>query len=334
MAEAGQPAGGLYDGFLAYRTPSDTEIRDVLRTALVAFDTNVLLNLYRYSEEARASVVEVMQALGDRLWLPFQVLEEFWRNRERALGDPMGQVRTSSAELEKLRNAAVEQLRIWVNRAALSPEETKEVEELLGKAFEEGQRLLNGLIDENAIQRARNTEHDPVLAQLDPVLAGRVGAPMNPSEYAEAVKEGQRRAAAGEPPGFADVAKSDRGGEGASGDYLVWEQVLREASTRGCQAVVLVTGDVKRDWWRYEGSYPRGPRIELAREMKGRCGAKFVLPPAGSATWFRRRPICVRGSWLGRGCGTYDQQERTFGERHIDRMDEKRSRRFAPSSRS
>jgi len=39
-------AGNLYQGFEAYRTHSDDELREVLRRALVVLDTNVLLNLY------------------------------------------------------------------------------------------------------------------------------------------------------------------------------------------------------------------------------------------------------------------------------------------------
>lgn len=270
-------SGGLYDGFIAYRTYSDDEMREVLRTSLVVFDTNVLLNLYRYSDETRASIIDVMKALGERLWLPHQVVAEFWRNRERALTDPLSQVRASAAELEKLQNAAVDQLRMWVNRAALSAEASAQAEARLAEAFEAAQSLLDDLIDEKEIQRARNTQHDPVLTLLEPVLAGRVGPPMSEADYAATVKEGQRRAEAGEPPGFADLKKSDRNSEGAAGDYLVWEQTLVEASYRKATVVTFVTGDVKRDWWRHEGNNARGPRIELAREMEQRCGARLLL---------------------------------------------------------
>lgn len=269
--------GGLYQGFEAYRTHSDGVLRDALKTSLVVFDTNVLLNLYRYNDQTRASIIEVMAALQERLWIPHQVLEEFWRNRERALTDPLGQVRQSSAELEKLRSAAVDQLRMWVNRAALSADASGRVEQHLCMAFEEAQSLLDDLIDERAIQRARSTQHDPVLSLIETVLDGRVGPPMSERDHAAAVKEGQRRAAAGEPPGFADEGKSSRGNEGAAGDYLVWEQVLVEASSRAVSSVVFVTGDVKRDWWRYEGGNARGPRVELAREMGQRCGAHLYM---------------------------------------------------------
>lgn len=271
---------GLYQGFEAYRTHSDDELKNALKASLVVFDTNVLLNLYRYNDETRASIIDVMKALRERLWLPHQVLEEFWRNRERALTDPLGQVRQCSAELEKLRSAAVDQLRMWVNRAALSADASDRVEQQLCTAFQEAQVLLDDLIDERAVQKARNTQHDPVLSLIETVLEGRVGPPLSEQDYAAAVKEGQRRAAAGEPPGFADERKSSRGFEGAAGDYLVWEQVLVEASSREVSSVVFVTGDVKRDWWRYEGGNARGPRVELAREMEQRCGAHlFMIRP-------------------------------------------------------
>lgn len=267
----------MYDGFEAYSTPSDDDVREVLRSALVVLDTNVLLNLYRYNEETRTSIIELMAALGDRLWLPRQVLEEFWRNRERALADPLTQVRASVAEMHRLRDAAVEQLHMWVNRAALGAGAAAAVEALLVSAFDEATTELDALIDDAQVGKARNTHHDPVLSQLEPVLADRVGPPMSGPDYEAAVKEGRRRAEAGEPPGFADARKTDRGPEGAAGDYLVWEQLLIEATQRGVGRVAFVTGDVKRDWWRYEGSNARGPRVELAREMAERCGARLHM---------------------------------------------------------
>ncbi|WP_435769899.1 PIN-like domain-containing protein [Nocardioides sp. SYSU DS0651] len=279
MNEDPTDRGDLYRGFEAYRTHTDEELREALRTCMVVFDTNVLLNLYRYNAETRASIVDVMTALSERLWIPHQVLEEFWRNRERALADPLGQVQQTADELEKLRAAAVEQLRMWVNRAALNKADEEAVESSLNEAFASAETLLDGLVDEAAVQRARNTQHDSVLSLLEPVLRGRVGSPMSAEKYVAAVKEGNRRAEASEPPGFADVKKVNRGGEGAAGDYLVWEQVLVEASARGVP-VLFVTGDVKRDWWRFEGNSARGPRVELARELKTRCGQDlFMLRP-------------------------------------------------------
>jgi hypothetical protein len=40
---------GLFDGFEGYRVPSDTDVDSAPRSALVAIDANVLLNVYRYN---------------------------------------------------------------------------------------------------------------------------------------------------------------------------------------------------------------------------------------------------------------------------------------------
>lgn len=83
---AGRPEPhGLFDGFEGYRTPSEDDYRRVLTEGLVVPDTNVLLNLYRYNAQTQTDLFAVLERLGDRLWIPHQVLVEFWRNRESAL---------------------------------------------------------------------------------------------------------------------------------------------------------------------------------------------------------------------------------------------------------
>ena len=222
-------------------------------------------------------MIDVMKALGDRFWIPHQVLEEFWRNRERALVSPLAEIQQSTHELEKQFNSAREIIQVWVNRAALDQGAADAVKNQLAESFSAAQRLIEGLIeDADQVAKARNTSHDIVLKLLEPVLEGHVGPPMKDSDHAAAVTEGKRRAAAGEVPGFADVKKAESSPEGAAGDYLVWEQVLSEAARRKLD-IVFVTGDVKKDWWRYEGSFPRGPRIELVRELRRRCQTMLYM---------------------------------------------------------
>ena len=55
---------------------------------MVVPDANVLLNLYRYTDQARDDLLSVLERLGNQLWVPHQVLVEFWRNRDAVLRDP------------------------------------------------------------------------------------------------------------------------------------------------------------------------------------------------------------------------------------------------------
>src|SRR5262249_8752970 len=137
-------------------------------------------------------------------------------------------------------------------------------------------RLIEDLVDEDRVAKARNTQYDTVLRLLQPVIYDHVGPPMEDAQHAAATAEGKRRAAAGEPPGFADAKKPTGNADGVEGDYLVWEQVLSEVARRKLD-LVFVTGDMKKDWWRYEGSFSRGPRIELSRELSRRCGTQLYM---------------------------------------------------------
>ena len=49
--------------------------------AVFIFDTNVLLNLYRYSAKTRNSLLGAFESLKERAWIPYQVAYEFMRRR-------------------------------------------------------------------------------------------------------------------------------------------------------------------------------------------------------------------------------------------------------------
>ncbi|EKE27035.1 MAG: hypothetical protein ACD_4C00082G0002, partial [uncultured bacterium (gcode 4)] len=56
-------------------------IKGLWKNAIFVFDTNILLNLYRYSNETSEQFLKTIEKLGNRAWLPHQVALEFHRNR-------------------------------------------------------------------------------------------------------------------------------------------------------------------------------------------------------------------------------------------------------------
>ena len=67
---------------------------------------------------------------------------------------------------------------------------------------------------------------------------------------------------------------------------MLWLQLLQEAQRRTCD-VLLVTGDVKKDWWQQrDGDIPARPRAELAVELREQAGVRlYMLTPAELLTW-------------------------------------------------
>ena len=120
---------------------------------------------------------------------------------------------------------------------------------------------------------SKDTKTDPVVQALEVLLVGKVGDPLAETDHAEAVREGLRRVDAELPPGYKDKKKGD---ESAAGDYLVWTQAVAEAQNRSSDLLIL-TNDVKEDWWRLIRGESRGPRVELVDEFRGATGKSLYM---------------------------------------------------------
>lgn len=68
--------------FAEYYELPEERIKEIWENSLIVFDTNVLLNLYRYNEDARTEFINVIKFYKERLWIPYQVGLEFHRRRE------------------------------------------------------------------------------------------------------------------------------------------------------------------------------------------------------------------------------------------------------------
>ncbi|MEV7218081.1 PIN domain-containing protein [Kitasatospora cineracea] len=258
---------------------------------MIVLDTNVLLNLYRSNERTRADTLAVLTKLRDRLWIPHQVLTEFWRNRELSSvrHHHSSKAKEARGALEKVSRAAQDALDRWVTSVHLKNdvEVTNQIEaglETLSQTMDEFRNLIEAQASKDALSGTASTDTDPVLIALEPLLNGRIGAPLSPEDHAKAIQEAQERADDEIPPGYEDFRTKSP--EQAAGDYILWVQILNEAQSRA-RDVLLVTGDVKKDWWtQRDGDIPARPRTELAAEMRTRAGVSlFMLSPGELLVW-------------------------------------------------
>lgn len=102
--------------FPGYYRPKQEEFAEKFKTCVFCFDTNVLLNLYRYTPETRDNLIEVLQhaKIKDRIWLPHRVGFEYQKSRINVLLSQLGLVSKAEgiidaaiADLEKLRRTAM-----------------------------------------------------------------------------------------------------------------------------------------------------------------------------------------------------------------------------------
>ena len=67
--------------FPGYFKLSNKEIETLWDKAIFTFDANILLNLYRYSDETREEFLKILEKIKDRVWITHQSAQEFFNNR-------------------------------------------------------------------------------------------------------------------------------------------------------------------------------------------------------------------------------------------------------------
>jgi len=265
---------GLYDGeFAGFKVATSTELDTALREAVVTVDANVLLDLYRFRPQTSQDLIKTLSGLGDRLVVPHQALREFWRRRQRTQDSPRSATKAANEALAKPNRAIHDALALWAKAVGADDDELSELTGQVDSFFDTlKNKLQQALPDSDA-----SHGEDPILEQLETILAGHVTSPLEPDEWAECVAEANRRIEAGEPPGYMDAGKQDGDlPEGSAGDYLVWYQATRHAKERD-RDLLIVTRDQKEDWWWRQQAKLIGPRPELASEYHELTGRRLFL---------------------------------------------------------
>ncbi|MEU8292253.1 PIN-like domain-containing protein [Streptomyces pseudogriseolus] len=277
---------GIFDCDDAYKTPTGTDFKRLFQSGMIVLDTNVLINLYRSNGGTRRDTFAVLRKLKSQIWVPHQVLSEFWRNRDlpSVKGHHRAKARTVCGAIDKAYRSLSDATDRWLADVHLEADDA--ARKRIGDYGEGIRNLLDGMkqfieeqAENDALDGTDSTHTDPVLLQLEPMLFGRIGEPLTPQGHAEAVEEAKRRAQEGIPPGYADY--EEKPDEQAAGDYIIWKQVIEEAKRIG-RDVLLVTGDIKEDWWTPRTAQTAArPRAELRNELRSMAGVElFMLTPS------------------------------------------------------
>lgn len=252
--------------FLGYYRPSEKEFSELWKNCLFVLDANVLLNLYRYSQETREELIGILKAISDRLWVPYQAALEYQRNRLFVIGQQATAYEEIQDNLRKTRDKLDNDLRSFTRHPFIEVEpllkRIKNIFAEIEKELNEHKQAHPNLIDEDYIRDDTTT-----------LLEGKVGSPYPSERMDEVYKEGKIRYDSKIPPGYSDVNKEERK---QYGDLILWFQVINKAKETK-RPVILITDDRKDDWWwRFEGK-TIGPRPELVEEMLSKAGVSFYM---------------------------------------------------------
>lgn len=259
------PVGGkLRTLFRGYYRPTADELNDIWATGELIFDTNALLNLFRYTDETRDDFLGALRARREDLWIPHQVGQEF---HERWL-DVVHQTHKAFDDVVTVLEGARKSAATLRSRFNTHPSlDANRIAALIDQS-------IDGALAEVESARSRQESYqsgkvDGIFSEVSDLFNGRVGSPYEPKRLEELYKLGESRYEKKFPPGYMDTGKD---GKREYGDFLLWMQILDHAEQTGRPAI-FVTQDAKEDWWRRSRGETYGPRPELVAEYFERAGA-------------------------------------------------------------
>ncbi|NLY45478.1 MAG: DUF4935 domain-containing protein [Tissierella sp.] len=253
-------------------------IDDIYKDALIVFDANSLLNLYRYNTRNREKYFEIIDSLEDRLILPYQVGLEFYKNRINLIKqrtDFKNIIKKYIEEsLEKLINVIESGNGSQEYNAALTILRNEvELKENIINIIEKSKKEILEKIDENneEILEDHILKEDPILNKINEIFHGKVNEEFSREELTKIYKDGEKRYKDNIPPGYKDISKDT---PNKYGDLVIWKEMINISKVQG-KDILFVSDDRKEDWALKHNNIDLGPRKELIKEFYLETGKYF-----------------------------------------------------------
>lgn len=190
--------------FYEYYPLSDDKIKEIWDEGIIIFDTNALLNLYRYSEKLRNDFLEVLNHYKDRLWIPYQIGLEYHSNR-------IGVITNSNNAYKQLSDELHSKMENLVN--PLIPKYKRHPYINIDDISERIKSCINEIVkdlDKKGKDAPDYLKNDDILNNLTYLFDGKVGADFDESDLNKLYKEGRERYTNKIPPGYCDEKEKKR----------------------------------------------------------------------------------------------------------------------------
>ncbi len=250
--------GNIKTLFKGYYDYDRKEFDNLVETAIIVPDTNVLLDLHRYTKHDSDLVIKAFKKYKDRLWIPYEVGKEYFNNKY----DIIANTNTHYERVEKDFEGHINQMREFfdnINTFNTDNEISIRFKETMKKFESE----FKELISHDKSKEKTDKEIEKFIIDL---FENKIGKP-NSLELEEKIKiEGLRRFEKNIPPGYKDKSKSNDNSELINGDYHIFASIIEYAKNVK-RDVIFITNDTKEDMYlRKNGKTIKG-RPELLNEF-------------------------------------------------------------------
>lgn len=238
-------------------------LSEIITTATVVLDTNVLLAAYQWREVAVNEILDSLEKLvnENRLKTPSHVIKEFSKNRPGLIRDMINQIDQVISTLHTPKDLS------QVVPALFSTPEFESASLQRDKFLEETKSYRKEL--KKLIERLEALfRNDPVLERYGQIFESTYYRPDDLEDDEKLKNAFNERIKKGLPPGYKDGKKT----ENAEGDYILWAHILKISND-----VIFVTNDSKPDWSLTHQKKVLAPSRELIEEFYENSSGKSIV---------------------------------------------------------
>ncbi len=250
----------LFKGYADY---SKEEYKRIWSNGIIVVDTNILLNFYRYSEDTRKSIYEILKKQKDRLWIPYYVGKEYFKNKNKVMYDSYNEYKSLLGTIsDKIKEA----------KGAVESKKNTQLkckEEIIRILVESQDRIKDILTKEQSTKKPEILG-EKIGKEIIDLFNDSIGEEITGEEYKTIKAEGKRRVSEEIPPGYKDSSKPE------NGDYYIYYAFIKKAKQEE-KDIIFVTDDAKEDWFSRMNGKTLGGRSELLNEFYNETGHLLLL---------------------------------------------------------
>jgi|26BtaG_2_1085354.scaffolds.fasta_scaffold02275_2 hypothetical protein len=274
----------MKDKFFGFYPPEENEIEDIWKNAIIAFDANTLLNLYRYSKNTKNDFIKTITEYSERIWLPFQVGYEFHNNRISVIKSQ----EITYFEISNKLDETLKKIESDFNQFKRHP--FINIDKILNELSDKFEKIKVDLLKQSN-KHPEYLKSDEILPSITDLFKGKVGDDYSEVELQKIFKEGEIRYNKKIPPGFSDFSsKKNETEKKLYGDLILWKQLINKSKSSK-STIIFVTDDRKEDWWlKFKGQTIR-PREELIKEFYDETGFRILIYQADAFLNFAKEKL-------------------------------------------
>jgi len=251
--------------FKGYYTYDEKEYKSIWRSATIVLDTNILLNLYRYSKKTRKILIDILKEEEKRLWIPYYVGQEYFKNRDKVIQDSS---KIYNEYLKKVNHTFEELIHDSLEGRFKKIEAPKEIIQEIEEFYNCKKETFTKIVEKEQKDHQKQCDSKQIEEIIFELFDQKIGDPFSEEEFKMVEIEGKRRMENAIPPGYKDKNKLEEHkiNDLINGDYYNFYAMIKYAKEKK-QDILFVTDDTKEDMFQIQNGQKKGGRYELLNEF-------------------------------------------------------------------